>query len=289
MYIRVAVCDPTLGTAMLESNCVQYGANYKPEGLLQQYSQKIRFSAIGYLNQGGNVREGGVLRAPMRFVGPNIPQPLSSTLLPNPGTEWDPTTGIMGLNPDTASASASGVAQSGVMNYLNKFGEFSQTYKIYDNVSELYYAAVRYFENLGNVPEWTNGASATALDGFPAVTAWTDPILYSCQKNFILGIGDDHTWYDYDVGGSTNASGGRAMPAAVAADTFNQATHGRLICSRSRASRKRPGGRSIPAPLISSRAWPMACTRMTSAPTSRIRRRFPPIGWMSRKTSASRT
>ena len=110
------------------------------------------------------------------------------------------------------------------MNYLNKFGEFSQTYKIYDNVSELYYAAVRYFENLGNVPEWTNGASATALDGFPAVTAWTDPILYSCQKNFILGIGDDHTWYDYDVGGSTNASGPRPMPATVAADTFNQAT-----------------------------------------------------------------
>ena len=224
VYIRVAVCDPTLGVAMLESNCVQYGANYKPEGLLQQYSQKIRFSAIGYLNQGGNIREGGVLRAPMGFVGPNIPQPLSPTLLSNPKTEWDPTTGIMGSNPDVASASASGVTQSGVMNYLNKFGEFSQTYKIYDNVSELYYAAVRYFENLGNVPEWTNGASATALDGFPAVTTWTDPILYSCQRNFILGIGDDHTWFDYDVGGSTNASGPRPMPAAVAADTFNQAT-----------------------------------------------------------------
>lgn len=224
VYIRVAVCDPTLGTAMLEANCVQYGANYKPEGLVQQYSQKIRFSAFGYLNEGGNIREGGVMRAPMRFVGPNIPQPLSASPLSNPATEWDPTTGIMGSNPDTASASASGVAQSGVMNYLNKFGEFSQTYKIYDNVSELYYAAVRYFENMGNVPEWTNGASATALDGFPAVTTWADPILYSCQKNFILGIGDDHTWYDYDVGGSTNASGPRPMPAAVAADTFNQAS-----------------------------------------------------------------
>ena len=41
---------------MLESNCVQYGSNYKPEGLLQQYSNKIRFSAFGYLNQGGDVR-----------------------------------------------------------------------------------------------------------------------------------------------------------------------------------------------------------------------------------------
>jgi type IV pilus assembly protein PilY1 len=233
VYIRVDVCDPTLGTAFLESNCVQYGANYKPEGLLQQYSQKIRFSAFGYLNQGGNVREGGVMRAPMGFIGPNVPQPLSTTSLVNPKPEWDPTTGIMSANPDTVTAAASGVTQSGVMNYLNKFGEYSQNYMTYDNVSELYYSAVRYFENLGNVPEWTNGATATALDGFPAVTTWptdttgTNPaasILYTCQKNFILGIGDDHTWYDYDVGGSTNASGGRAMPAAVAADTFNQAS-----------------------------------------------------------------
>jgi type IV pilus assembly protein PilY1 len=233
VYIRVAVCDPTLGTAFLESNCVQYGANYKPEGLLQQYSQRIRFSAFGYLNQGGDVREGGVMRAPMSFIGPNVPQPLSTTVLVNTKPEWDPGTGIMSSNPDTVSASASGVAQSGVMNYLNKFGEFGQTYKTYDNVSELYYAAVRYFENLGNVPEWTNTASPTALDGFPAVATWptdttgTNPgaaILYSCQKNFILGIGDDHTWYDYDVGGSTNASGSRPMPAAVAADTFNQAS-----------------------------------------------------------------
>jgi type IV pilus assembly protein PilY1 len=235
VYIRVAVCDPTLGAAFLESNCVQYGANYKPEGLLQQYSQRIRFSAFGYLNQGGDVREGGVMRAPMRFIGPNVPVPLSTMPAANPNPEWDPVTGIMSVNPDTASASTPNpiVSQSGVMNYLNKFGEFGQTYKTYDNVSELYYAAVRYFENLGNVSEWYAGASATALDGFPAVTTWpTDTtganpgaaILYSCQKNFILGIGDDHTWYDYDVGGSTNASGGRPMPGTVMADTFNQAS-----------------------------------------------------------------
>jgi type IV pilus assembly protein PilY1 len=235
VYIRVAVCDPTLGTAFLETNCVQYGANYKPEGLLQQYSQRIRFSAFGYLNQGGDVREGGVMRAPMRFIGPNVPVPLSTLPAANPNPEWDPATGIMSVNPDTASASSPNpsVSQSGVMNYLNKFGEFGQTYKTYDNVSELYYAAVRYFENLGNVNEWTSGASAAALDGFPAVINWpTDTtganpgasIIYSCQKNFILGIGDDHTWYDYDVGGSTNASGGRPMPGAVMADTFNQAS-----------------------------------------------------------------
>jgi type IV pilus assembly protein PilY1 len=229
VYVRVAVCDASLGAAYLESNCVQYGGNYKPEGLLQQYANKIRFSAFGYLNQGGDVREGGALRAPMGFIGPKIPQPLSTTLLTNPKPEWDSGTGIMSANPDTASASGSGVSQSGVMNYLNKFGEFGHTYKTYDNVGELYYAAVRYFENLGNVPEWTNGANATALDGFPAVTTWSDPMLYSCQKNFILGIGDDHTWYDYDVGGNTGAGSyspsgtSRPVPALVAGDTFNKA------------------------------------------------------------------
>jgi type IV pilus assembly protein PilY1 len=237
VYIRVRVCDAAAG---LEPNCVQYGSNYKPEGLLQQYANKIRFSAFGYLNQGGDVREGGAMRAPMGFIGPNVPNPLSTTFTANPKPEWDSTFGIMSVNPDTVSASGSaGVTQSGVMNYLNKFGEYgaangTQVYKTYDNVSELYYAAVRYFENLGNVQEWTNNTTPAILDGFPALTNWptattgTNPgasILYSCQKNFILGIGDDHTWYDYDVGGSTYAGpGGRAMPAAVTADTFNQAS-----------------------------------------------------------------
>jgi type IV pilus assembly protein PilY1 len=237
VYVRVSVCVPGL----LEANCVKYGSHYKPEGLLQQYSQKIRFSAFGYLNQGGDVREGGAMRAPMGFIGPNVPQPLSSAPVANTTAEWDGTTGIMNVNPDTASASASGVFQSGVMNYLNKFGEYGattggQVYKTYDNVGELYYAAVRYFENLGNVPEWTNNLTPAILDGFPALTTYpvdTDTtanpnahgsILYTCQKNFILGIGDDHTWYDYDVGGSTYAPGGRAMPAAVSADTLNQAS-----------------------------------------------------------------
>jgi type IV pilus assembly protein PilY1 len=241
VYVRVAVCV----TGKLEPNCVQYGSNYKPEGLIQQYANKIRFSAFGYLNQNGDVRQGGVMRAPMRFVGPNIPQPLSTALQVNPNPEWSSTDGTMFTNPDTASATGSGVSNSGVMNYLNKFGEASQTYKTFDNVSELYYAAVRYFENLPNVPEWSNKGTlttaqyTTALDGFPALGTWpTDlpstsnlnpgaSILYSCQKNFILGIGDDHTWYDYNVGGNTGAGHysptglTRTVPALVAADAPN--------------------------------------------------------------------
>ena len=213
VYVRVRVCDPTtsMGIAGLESNCVQYGSNYKPEGLMQKYAEKIRYSALGYLAVNGHDRQGGVLREPMGKIGLSSSRP-----------EWDATTGIMSTNPDPATAAASGVSQSGVMNYLNKFGQASHSYMMYDNVSELYYAAVRYFENMGNVPEWTNGATATELDGFPAVTTWIDPIVYSCQKNFVLGIGDDHTWYDYNVGGGA-VTGDRAKPTAVAADSFNKA------------------------------------------------------------------
>ena len=213
VYIRVRVCDPTtpLGANGLEADCVQYGSDYKPQGLLQQYSQKIRYSVFGYLNGNGNSRQGGVLREPMGFIGLSSSRP-----------EWDASTGIMSQNPDPATATASGVALSGVMNYVNEFGEYAQRYELYDDVSELYYAVVRYYENMGNVPEWTNNVSVTELDGFPAVVTWTDPIAYSCQKNFILGIGDDHTWFDYNVGGAS-ATGTRPKPAAVTADTFNQA------------------------------------------------------------------
>jgi type IV pilus assembly protein PilY1 len=237
VYIRVSVCDTTLGTAGLESNCVKYGSNiYKPQGLIQQYSNQIKYAVMGYLNTANQLVQGSVLREPMEFVGPTYPQPLSNSVITNPNAEWSATNGIMSSNPDptTASNSAgSAVSQSGVMNYLNKFGEYgasqgnyTNTYMTYDHVSEMYYAAVRYYENLGNVPEWlpnsAYGAKTTQLDGFPAVTTWSDPISYYCQNNFILGIGDDHTWDDYNVGGST-ATGSQPIPAAVASDTFNQA------------------------------------------------------------------
>ena len=253
-YIRVSVCDTSvLGVMGLEKNCVGYGSPsgtvypiYKPQGLMQQYANQIRYGVLGYLNTANTAVQGGVLREPMEFIGPTYPTPLSTTVTTNPTAEWDPATGIMAANPDPNTAGASGVSQSGVMNYINQFGEFGakqylagnssyannqSIYMTYDNVSELYYAAIRYFENLGNVPQWlpqsSNGATSVQLDGFPAVTTWTDPITYRCQKNFILGIGDDHTWPDYNVGGSTqtglNIGGHSPVPSAVSGDTFNKA------------------------------------------------------------------
>ena len=249
-FIRVKVCDPSLGpTVPVESNCVAYGSNYKPEGLIQQYANKIRFSALGYLNDGDLYRDGGVLRAQQKFVGPTMPVPGSmpvtnapgvplgqSTTPQTTGAEWSATTGVMTLNPDAADAAntagimglTSSITNSGVMNYLNKFGQTARSYKTYDNVSELYYAALRYFKNLPKVPEWTavqGGTSqatiATWTDGFPVITAPPDPILYSCQRNFVLGIGDVHTWNDKNVphASASLTAGEPAMPAAVAADT----------------------------------------------------------------------
>ncbi|MBS0449400.1 MAG: pilus assembly protein [Proteobacteria bacterium] len=248
VYVNVKVCDSTVG---LESNCVAYGNTAaKPEGLMQSYSSKLRYSAFGYYNDGNINRDGGVMRARMKYIGPTRPVP-GSTAVTNSNTEWDATTGIMATNPDPtdatatqALASAAGwsvtIPNSGVMNYLNKFGYSAQSYKSYDPVGELYYAALRYFRNLGNVASYTtlagagsSGTASTWLDGFPAITSdsvWklasTDsaayygsPIMYSCQKNFILGIGDVNTWRDNNLPGSTINTYEPTAPAEVTADT----------------------------------------------------------------------
>ena len=237
VYVNVKVCDSDVG---LEDNCTAYSGGYKPEGLMQAYSSKLRFSTFGYLNHSGDTnqqRDGGVMRARMKYIGPTKPVPGSSPVT-NGATEWDGTTGIMAVNPDVsdatdtvATAAASGwsvgISNSGVMNYLNKFGYTSNSYKSKDPVSELYYAALRYFKNLGNVSSYTKlsnaGSSETAsrwLDGFPMITNWDDPIIYSCQKNFILGIGDVFTHRDANLYGSTiRSSLEPAMPSEVSADT----------------------------------------------------------------------
>jgi type IV pilus assembly protein PilY1 len=235
--VRVKVCDPSTAAGGLEANCKAYsGGNYKPEGLLQQYSNRIRYSAFGYLNDSNLQRDAGVLRARQAFIGPTQPVPGSANIS-NPNAEWDPTTGVFVGNPDASDASATSamfgvtVGNSGVMNYLNMFGENSQSYKTYDPVSELYYAAIRYLKNLGNVGAWTTmtGASTatktTWIDGFPVITSWNDPIQYSCQKNFILGIGDVNTHADKNVPGATPTANEPTKPAEVSSDPSTSNGH----------------------------------------------------------------
>ncbi len=234
MQLRVKVC----ASGMLESNCKAYGSNYKPEGLMQEYAMQLRFGAFGYLNDATTLRDGGVLRAQLGSIGPQAPVP-GSTPIANPAAEWDPSTGQLAPNPDSTAASqtstdatAAGftvtVSNSGVINYLNKFGKLINTpYKSYDPVSELYYAATRYFRNQGNVPAYTSLAGAPDqatlarwIDGFPVIRAWTDPMQYSCQKNFILGIGDVYTHRDQNLPGNTMPADPLepAVPAEVTAD-----------------------------------------------------------------------
>ncbi|MBA3598219.1 MAG: pilus assembly protein [Methylibium sp.] len=244
--VRVKVCDPSVVSgnvaASVEPNCKAYGSNWKPEGLIQNYSDRIRYSAFGYLNDSNIQRDGGVLRARQKFVGPTEPRPGLSDAA-NALKEWSETDGVLIANPDAADATATNsefapsiaVAKSGVIGYLNQFGQThtANGYKTHDPVGELYYAAVRYFKHgslvaptwdLGNVPEWTNMTGQTSetktrwIDGFPVITHWDDPIKYSCQKNYILGIGDVNSHADKNVPGSTSSGNEPSKPTKVTSD-----------------------------------------------------------------------
>jgi type IV pilus assembly protein PilY1 len=210
--IRVEVCEAVAAIASTspavsrESNCVGYANNsyYKPEGLIQGYSGKLRFGAMGYLddNSTSPERSGGVLRAAMKAVGA---KKIGEGDGVNSNNEWG-TDGILVIDPNPTDSAASGVTHSGVINYLNQFG-FGGGYKTYDPVGELYYGAVRYFRNMSFPADWTTGTTTAMKDGFPVITTFSDPIVKSCSKNFILGIGDIHTHCDGNVPGGINQSG----------------------------------------------------------------------------------
>ncbi|UNT99568.1 pilus assembly protein [Xanthomonas translucens] len=237
--VRVKVCDSSAG---LEDNCVKYSQGYKPEGLIQQYSQRIKYSIFGYLNIDGNGVDTGVLRARQKFVGPKTYAPEQGPAT-NPNAEWDPTTGVLVVNPDKADADAATllvgaskpIINSGVINYLNKFGQMKtgKNIKSNDDVSELYYAALRYFKKQGDVAAYSAFTSADAnvryqqADAFPVINKWNDkkldPIAYWCQTNVILGIGDTNTHNDKNLPGNqgyggTSLSNEPAMPQEVKND-----------------------------------------------------------------------
>ncbi len=222
-FVRVEVCKKGL----LESNCKPYGTNYKPEGLLQQYSTQLRYSVFGYLNDGTATRDGGVMRASQKFIGP-----LLANQTKNPRAEWLETTGQFIQNPENITSSMGvTISDSGAINYLNKFGELTtNNHKSFDPVSELYYSAIRYFKGLQSVPSYSSQGSANPAlrtqwaDGFPVITDWKapgmDPITYSCQKNFILGIGDTNTHKDKNLPSAeaTSTDTEPTKPAEVIAD-----------------------------------------------------------------------
>lgn len=251
-YSRVKVCE-TSGGVLADPRaalCRRYPAgNYKPVGNLQKYSDSLRVAAFGYLNDNSSnpQRHGGVLRAPMKYVGSKaFDANFSLQSGTNPNQEWDESTGVFVANPDGATAPNSGSNSnrpgqpiSGVINYVNQFGRTGATfgqYKTYDPVGELYYESLRYIQGLQ--PTNTNnniGQSATynttdtLRDGFPAYSTWTDPhpavsgmTDYSCVRNNIVGIGDVNTHNDRYIPGNPNTREGKGDLARSSSNSANE-------------------------------------------------------------------
>ena len=151
-------------------------------------------------------RYGGVLRAPMKFVGAktfDINGQDNTVSGGNPNAEWSLSTGVFNTNPDSDTSQATPI--SGVINYLNKFGRTGPVagrYKTYDPVGELHYEVLRYLQGLQPSPAAVSNITTDMYDGFPVATTWTDPYGggrsatadYSCLKSNIVTIGDINTW-----------------------------------------------------------------------------------------------
>ncbi|WP_247310741.1 pilus assembly protein [Ralstonia pseudosolanacearum] len=241
--VQVQVCDSNEATTRTDL-CFNYNGNYKPVGQIQLNADRMRFGAFGYLNDSNaqNERYGGVLRAPMRYVGTSaVDRNLNA--IQNTAPELDPATGILIKNPLGASEGI-----SGVINYLNQFGRTSVqlpgkamgdlgrptdnptgNYKTYDPVSELFYESVRYLQyKQGPTPEAIRGLpNTTYSDNFPVYTAWggndpnSDPLLNGCQRNYVFVIGDINTHQDHYIPGNMITNMGDPMRPVSSYDNFD--------------------------------------------------------------------
>ncbi len=213
-YSRVQVCDKDPNGNLIDARdyafCTKYpSGNYKPTGVIQTYSNQLRLAAFGYLldqtNSGDGTtppgRYGGVLRAPMTYVGPTTYDVNGIDNTPtggNPAAEWNSQTGVFNVNPENDTT----FGKSGVLTYLNQFGRTGVPgiYKIYDPVSELYYETLRYLQGLQPSTLAVQGITDDMKDGFPVSTTWVDPYAnrpatgtYACLKSNIVVIGDINT------------------------------------------------------------------------------------------------
>lgn len=231
LNVRVNVCDATEGPVRTDL-CLQYNGvtgKYKPVGQAQINADRMRFAAFGFLmdhavagynppcNDSGwnRCRYGGVLRAPMKYVGPSA-YDKNQVASSNPKSEIN-VDGTQNDDPEGTGSSAGG-RYSGFINYINKFGA-TGVYKRYDPMGEMYYEAIRYYQNLGPTPLAITGIVNNAIkDFFPVTTTWTDPLLATCAANYIINLSDANTWDDtYLPGynGSPGAGYGRPGSRAV--------------------------------------------------------------------------
>ncbi len=216
--VRVQVCDSADGLQRTDL-CQKYGAAYKPVGTIQQHADKIRFSAMGYLLDDSATRYGGVLRAPMKYVGARKFLAPGFNDMANDELEWDPATGMSYANPDDKHNRSSSTLNSGVINYLNKSGR-SGVYKSLDPVGELFYEGVRYLQGKQPSSQASAGMTYPMKDGFPVIETWKDPVTTACQRNYIVSIADVNTNWDRYIPGNirTRANGATAHDAPRAAE-----------------------------------------------------------------------
>jgi len=219
--LKIKVCDPSKG---LEPNCNP--SNNKPEGVIQKYADKMRFGLISYAmyNNPDPRRDGGVIRANMKWISPKIPYGMryhdangdlvvcnNPAGCPNPEAEINPD-GTFVQNPDNIP----GARYSGVINYINKFGYYDG-YKTYDPISEMYYEIIRYFKRLGPSTDNYCTGLPTIDDGAPVYCSfspwsrtnrlgWRDPYIYPCQKSFVIAINDANPWLDKRIPGTAKTS-----------------------------------------------------------------------------------
>lgn len=237
--VRGVVCDPNSATNRLmtfnattkkwSGLCWRYpNGKFKPVGQIQMNAENLQISVFGYLQDDSRSRYGGVMRAPLKYLGPKAFD-ANFNLLPgtNPRSEWDSNTGVFIDNPQNGDATygAQGFSKSGAIMYINKFGTLDPNnvgkYKTLDPVSELYYEALRYLQGKQPTPDAVSGTSGstatvtTLKENFPVYSNWVDPFSSfedatgsgkSCLRNSILTIADVFTHSDRSVPGNTNTT-----------------------------------------------------------------------------------
>ena len=204
-YSRVQVCNANEKGELQDNRdyalCTKYpNGSTKPTGAIQKYSNQLRLAAFGYLLDQDRDRYGGVLRAPMKYVGAKTFDVNGADSGANPRQEWNPSNGVLVNNPENSSE----FSYSGVINYLNLFGRTGNSpgvYKKYDPIGELHYESLRYLQGLQPSAAAIKSINNDMKDGYPVITSWTDPYAnrpkngdYSCLKSNIVVIGDTNTW-----------------------------------------------------------------------------------------------
>ena len=201
--VRVAVCD-TIEYYNRKELCFKYpSGTIKPIGDIQRHAHDLHFGVMSYLLDNGPYRYGGVLRAPLDYVGP---KKYDDKLAPsiNKASEWHEDTGVFIADPLSGP-----YGKSGVISYTNMFGS-AGIYKANDPVSEMYYESLRYLRGIGPTIGVSKSTSPTfgmstpdMTERFPVLTHWDDPIIADCQRNAIILIADSNTNFDFYVPGNT--------------------------------------------------------------------------------------